>query len=343
LVVGIALLGAGFVSNFYMSGLQAVPEMKVRMVYSRTEAGAKSFAEKWRIPEWTTDMVKAVQRRDIDLVIIGLPNFLHKDATILAVEARKNVVCTKPLGRDVDEARDMLNAVKRAGVLHGYAETEVFSPAVMKARDVIERGGIGDVFWVRSREAHFGPHANWFWDPSLSGGGALLDMGCHCVAASRYFIGKDVKAVEALAWAETLFHPVKCEDNAVLLVRFEGKQLGQAEVSWSSRGGLDLRNEVYGTKGVIFTDITRGTPITVFTLESTGYVVEKAEMDKGWVIPCVDEARVYGYHEEMRHFVECVRKGEMPRENFEDGYISNVILDAGYKSMQTKKWERITH
>ena len=342
-MIRLGLLGSGFVANFYMNGLRDVPNQEVVIVYSRTEEHARAFAERWKIPEWTTDMTKVVEKPEVDLVIIALPNFLHKEAALLACKSGKNVVCTKPLARNSGEAKEMLEAVEKAGVLHGYAETEVFSPAVMKARDVIERGGIGDVFWVRSREAHYGPHSEWFWNPKLSGGGALLDMGCHCVEAFRYFIGKDVKAVEALAWGDTLVHPIEAEDNALLLVRFEGGQLGQAEISWSSRGGLDLRNEVYGTKGVIFTDVTRGTPIRVFTLESAGYVVEKAESDKGWVIPCVDEARVYGYHEEMRHFVECVSKGVMPRENFEDGYICNVILDAGYKSMKTKKWEKITY
>ena len=75
--------------------------------------------------------------------------------------------------------------------MDGYAETEVFSPAVMKAKAFIETGGIGKILSIRSREAHFGPHSPWFWDPELSGGGALLDMGCHCVEAARYFIGKD--------------------------------------------------------------------------------------------------------------------------------------------------------
>jgi len=342
-MIKIGLLGSGFVATFYMNGLRDVPNQEVVVNYSQKEDHAKSFAREWKIPKWTTDMTKVAENSEVDLVIIALPNFVHKEAALLACESGKNVVCTKPLARNAQEAKAMVDAIEKAGVLHGYAETEVFSPAVMKARDVIERGGVGDVFWVRSREAHYGPHSEWFWDPSLSGGGALMDMGCHCVAASRYFIGKDVKAVEALAWGETLVHPVKCEDNALLMVRFEGKQLGQAEVSWSSRGGLDLRNEIYGSKGVIFTDVTRGTPISVFTLESTGYVVEKAEMDKGWVIPCVDEARTYGYHEEMRHFVECVQKGVMPRENFRDGYICNIILDAGYKSMRTGKWEKISY
>jgi predicted dehydrogenase len=74
-----------------------------------------------------------------------------------------------------------------------------------------------------------------------------------------------------------------------------------------------------------------------------GKLVEKAEMDKGCVFPCVDKARTYGYHEELWHFVECVQKGVMPRENFRDGYICNVIIDAGYKSMRTGKWEEISY
>ena len=129
----------------------------------------------------------------------------------------------------------------------------------------------------------------------------------------------------------------------MLLVRFENKKLSQSEVSWSSRGGLDLRNEIYGTEGIILTNVTRQTPITVFTLKGAGYVVEKYESDKGWVFPVINEEIVYGYQEEMRHFVESVRKGEMPRETFEDGYIVNAILDAGYKSMETRKWEKIEY
>jgi predicted dehydrogenase len=233
--------------------------------------------------------------------------------------------------------------VRDASVLHGYAETEVFSPAVMHARAMIEQGSIGDVLSVRSREAHIGPHSPHFWDPELTGGGALNDMGCHCIEAARYFIGKEVQPVECLGWGELLYHGDKttAEDNAVLLLRFEGGQMSVTETSWSSHGGLDLRNEVYGTEGVIFTDVTRGTPMHAFTLKGSGYVVEKAEAETGWVFPCVDEARVYGYHEEMRHFVECVAEGKMPRETFEDGYVVNVILDTAYRSMKTKKWEPI--
>ncbi len=342
-MVRIGMLGSGFVAEFYMQGLRDVPNQEVVINYSRSEERARAFAQKWGIKQWTTNMRDVVERDDVDLVIIGLPNNMHRDAAILCAEAKKNVVCTKPLARNASEALEMLDAVRGAGVIHGYAETEVFSPAVMHARALIERGSIGEVLMVRSREAHFGPHSDHFWDVDQSGGGALLDMGCHCIEAARYFIGKNVRPVECIAWGDLLYHRdrTKGEDNAVLLLRFEGGQLSITETSWSSRGGLDLRNEIYGTEGVIFTDVTRSTPIRAFTLKGSGYVVEKGELEVGWVFPCVDEARVYGYHEEMRHFVECVAEGKMPRETFEDGYIVNVILDAAYKSMHTKRWEPI--
>jgi predicted dehydrogenase len=342
-MVRLGFLGSGFVAEFYMQGLRDVPGAEVIVNYSRSEKRAREFAEKWGIKEWTTQMKAVVDRDDVDLVVIALPNHLHRDAAIMAAEAKKNVVCTKPLARYASEAKEMLDAVREAGVMHGYAETEVFSPAVVHARRMIEQGSIGEVLMVRSREGHAGPHSPHFWDPDLTGGGALNDMGCHCIEAARYFIGKEVKPVECIAWGDLLYHKDKttAEDNAVLLLRFEGGQMSVSETSWTARGGLDLRNEIYGTDGVIFTDVTRSTPMRAFTLKGSGYVVEKGEADVGWVFPCVDEAWVYGYHEEMHHFVECVERGLTPRETFEDGYIVNVILDAAYKSMRTKRWEEI--
>lgn len=338
-MVRIALLGAGFVSDFYMQGLREVPGQEVAAVYSQTKERAAAFAEKWNLGHTTDRMEEAIEQGD--LVIIGLPNFVHKKAALAAARAGKPVVCTKPLARNADEAREMLEAVEAAGVMHGYAETEVFSPAVIQARRLIESGAVGKVLTVRSREAHSGPHAGWFWDPDLAGGGALVDMGCHCIAAARYFFGKDDAPVEVLAWGATLHHDTTAEDNAVALLRFAGGGLAQIEVSWTARGGLDLRNEVFGSDGAVFTDVTRGTPVRAFTRASAGYIVEKAETDTGWVFPCVDEAGVYGYREEMRHFVDCVASGQRPRETFLDGYITNVILDAAYRSLQSRQWEKI--
>ena len=343
MTVRIGLIGSGFVSNFYLEGLRDVANWEIPVVASPHLENAQKFAQKWNIPEATTDVDGVIGRKDLDLIVLGAPNFVHKELALACARAGKNMVCTKPLARNPEDAKEMLEAARAAGVMHGYAETEVFSPAVVKAQEYIARGGIGRVLTVRSREAHSGPHNPWFWNPELSGGGAMLDMGCHTIEAARYFIGKDVPIVEVIAWGDNLFHKDKttAEDNAVLLMRFADGQLGQAELSWTARGGLDLRNEVYGTEGTIFTDVTRETPLKVFSNPGAGYVVEKAESETGWLFPPVDEAWVYGYREEMRHFVECVAKNQTPRETFEDGYVVNCVLAAAYRSMQTRSWERV--
>ncbi len=345
MTVRIGLIGSGFVSNFYMSGLQNVAGYEARVVASPNLEHAQRFADKWKIGKATNNVEETILRKDLDLIVLGVPNYVHRELAVACAKAGKNVVCTKPLARNRFEAKEMLDAVKAAGVLHGYAETEVFSPSVMKAHEFVSSGKIGRVLMVRSREAHSGPHEPWFWKKDLAGGGALLDMGCHTIEAARYFIGKENPVVEVVAWGDRLFHHDKtdAEDNAVLLMKFEGGQSAVAELSWTARGGLDLRNEVYGTEGTIFTDVTRETPLKVFTTRGAGYVVEKGDVDTGWLFPPIDEAWTYGYREEMRHFVECVETNQMPRETFEDGYVVSCILDAAYKSMETRRWERVEY
>jgi predicted dehydrogenase len=345
MTVRIGLLGSGFVSNFYMLGLQDVPGWEISVVASAHADKARAFAEKWQIPEATTDVGGVIDRKDLDLIFLGVPNQLHMDLAIRCARAGKHVVCTKPLARNRQEAKAMLQAVEAAGVLHGYAETEVFSPAVIKAREYIERGGIGKVLTVRSREAHAGPHAEWFWQKELAGGGALLDMGCHTIEAARYFVGKETPIVEVLAWTDRLYHCERtdAEDNAVILMRFQTGQMAHAELSWTARGGLDLRNEIYGSEGAIFTDITRETALKIFSRPGAGYTVEKGETESGWLFPPVNEAWVYGYREEMRHFIDCVAHQRMPRETFADGYIVNCVIDAAYRSCRSKRWEGVEY
>ncbi len=314
MTVRIGLLGSGFVAQFYLQGLRHVAGWEIPLVYSPHPEHARAFVERWGLGGVAGSVEEVLGRAEIDLVLLAVPNDLHRDLALACARAKKHMVCTKPLARNGAEAREMLEAAEAAGVLHGYAETEVFSPAVVKAREYIEAGGIGKVLTVRSREAHAGPHMPWFWDKERAGGGALLDMGCHTIEAARYFVGKDVPVVEVLAWGDRLFHHDKteAEDSAVLLMRFAGGQLAQSELSWIARGGLDLRNEVYGTEGTIFTDVTRSTPLTVFSRPGAGYVVEKADAETGWLFPPVDEAWTYGYAAEMRHFVECVATQRAP-------------------------------
>lgn len=340
--VNIGLAGSGFVADFYMSALDDVPGAAVVANYSRSTPRAEAFSHRYGIARHYTSLSELCADSEVDLVVIGLPNHLHLEAVRTAAQAGKAVVCTKPLARTADEAGEMLRLVRDAGVIHGYAETEVFAPNVTKARSMIECGAIGDVLTVRAREGHSGPHAAHFWDMEVAGGGALLDMGPHTIEVARYFFGKDVAVTEAFAWGATLSHADKTtgEDNAVALVRFANGGLSVSETSWSLKGGMELRNEVTGTEGRLVTDST-ASPVWGFVAGSAGYTVEKADSDTGWVQPVPEEARVYGYTAEMRHFVDCVREGRTPRETFVDGYVVNCVLDACYRSMRSGHWEHV--
>jgi predicted dehydrogenase len=338
--VRIAMLGSGFVAGFYMQGLADVPAQVVVTNYSRSSKRAHDFANRWNILHPSTNLDGLIARDDIDLYVIALPNEEHLPVGLKLAAAGRNQVCTKPLGRNGNEARQLRDAALASGAIHGYAETEVFAPAVVKARQTIESGGIGRVLWVRSRESHSGPHSPHFWDAGLAGGCAMLDLGCHCIEAARYFFGKEDSILQVLAWGATLVHGerTKGEDNALLVLQFASGGIAHCEMSWTTKGGLDLRNEIHGSEGSVFTDVTRMTPITAFTTKAAGYVVEKADMDFGWTMPLPEEAFAYGYQGEMKHFVECVRRGRQPRESYEDGYIVNCILDAGYRSMRERVW-----
>ena len=140
----------------------------------------------------------------------------------------------------------MLEMVESAGVFGGYLEDLCYTPKTLKAIASVQAGAIGDVTWVRSRETHPGPHSAWFWDGRLTGGGAIIDLGCHCIEIVRNFVGKGNRPVEVLCHTDTLVHPIADEDNAVALIKFESGAIGQFEVSWTFRGGMDLRDEVAG-------------------------------------------------------------------------------------------------
>ncbi|MCU0450356.1 MAG: Gfo/Idh/MocA family oxidoreductase [Bernardetiaceae bacterium] len=339
----IAMLGAGFIGAFYVMSLHGQRRRdKVVSVYSRSAQRGQDFAQRWGVAKVHTDMKAAVEDPDIDTVVIALPNNLHREAVLLAAAAKKNVLCTKPLGTTAEDAKIMLEAVEKAGVFHGYLEDLVYTPKTQKALQYVRNGALGQVLWARSRETHPGPHSDWFWNDQQSGGGAIIDLACHCIELSRNYIGKHIRPVEVVCWADTLAKPIAAEDNAIGLVRYENGAVSQFEVSWSFRGGLDLRDEASGTEGSLRIDNFLRTGFEVFTaVGSQGYVAEKAENDRGWIFPVGDEVHELGYNHMFSEMFDCIDNGTKPQEDFYDGYVVNAVMDACYRSAKTKQWEPV--
>ncbi|MDH5372707.1 MAG: Gfo/Idh/MocA family oxidoreductase [Acidimicrobiia bacterium] len=339
----ITMLGTGLIGDFYTMTLHGQRGRdRVRVVYSRSEDRGREFAGRWDIPEATTSLEDAINHPETDVVVVGLPNFLHEEVIELIADAGKAVLCTKPLARSAEEAKRILDKVESAGIFAGYLEDLVYTPKTLKALSSVKSGAIGDVTWVRSRETHPGPHSAWFWDKEKAGGGAIVDLGCHCIEIIRSYVGKDNRPIEVMAWADTLVHPIEAEDNAVVLIRFESGALGQFEVSWTFRGGMDLRDEVAGTEGTIWTNNFLRTGFEMYSSGGgEGYVAEKLESAEGWLFPVGDEVTELGYVHMFTDMFNSLDAGTAPTETFYDGYVVNAVMDAAYRSAATRQWEPV--
>jgi predicted dehydrogenase len=340
---GVAMLGTGLIADFYVATLHGQRGRdRVAVTYSRSAERGAAFAERWSVPHHTTSLSEAVGHPDVDVVVVGLPNHLHLEAIQAAAKAGKAVLCTKPLGRTADEARQILAVVEEAGVFGGYLEDLVYTPKTVKAVESVRAGAVGDPLWVRSRETHPGPHSAWFFDANQAGGGAIVDLGCHCIEIIRSFVGKGNRPVEVMCWMDTLVHPIDAEDNAIALVRFESGAVGQFEVSWTFRGGMDLRDEVAGTEGTIWLNHFLRTGFEMFTSGGgEGYVAEKAETESGWLFPVGDEVSELGYTNMFTDMFDAIDAGRAPTETLYDGYVVNAVMDACYASARSRTWEPV--
>ncbi|MEV8250276.1 Gfo/Idh/MocA family oxidoreductase [Microbacterium sp. NPDC076768] len=338
--VRLGIVGAGFVADFFLQALQHVRGHEVTVLSSRDVDKGNKLAERFGVPAVVGTPAELAAREDVDIVVVAVPQDAHVEVVSTAASAGKAVICTKPLGRSGAEAAACLAAVTEAGVWHGYAETAVFSPAVVRAKAMVDAGAIGRVLSVRAREAHGSPHKHAL-DSARMGGGPLRGLGCHGVAVGRHFL-EGASPVDVFAWGARLDRDdVDSEDNALMMVRFDDGRVAQVEAGWTHVPGLDVRREIHGSNGWLGADETGGAGLDAFAGQDLGYVMEKAGATRGWLRPVLDEPWAYGYHGQFDHFIASYNAGVAPMQTLADGVIDNSIIDAGYRSMESGVWEPV--
>ena len=199
-----------------------------------------------------SDWPALLQRDDVDAVIISTPPALHRDMCIAALEQGKHVLCEKPLARNPMECREIVAAAERCGRVLATGFNQRFLPAVATAKRILDSGRIGELDHVRSYAGHPGgaefTHP-WVHDPTVTGGGTLMDNGIHILDLTRFFLG-DVVEVKGFS-TRSVWRFDGAEDNAFALLRSPGGQVAILQASWTEWRGYRFWIEVYGTRGCV--------------------------------------------------------------------------------------------
>lgn len=334
--INVGIIGSQFISTIHAESLSHCGDANVVAVASPTPGNAERFAGEHDIPYSYTDYRELLARKDIDMVVVGVPNHLHCEIVVAAANAGKHIVIEKPLCLNLAEADQMIATARDAGVKLMYAEELCFAPKYVRLKQLLDSGALGTPTLLKQSEKHDGPHADHFWDVDRSGGGVAMDMGCHAIEFFRWMLGRP--PIESVyAQMDTFVHGdrTRGDDNAIIIVQFKDGPVAIAEESWTKLGGMDDRAEVHGSKGVAYADLLHGNSIETYSSEGYDYAVEKAGSTSGWSFTIYDEAYNYGFHQEMAHFVECVRDDKTPLVTGEDGRVVLEVLFAAYESART--------
>jgi myo-inositol 2-dehydrogenase / D-chiro-inositol 1-dehydrogenase len=349
-IIRVGIIGSGFIGDVHHAALAATHDAKVVAHADVDTARGEIFAKEHGIPRSYASHLDLVKDPEVDAVVLGTPNFLHHQMAMDAFAHGKHVICEKPLALTMEHAREMVDTAAAKGLVLGYAEELCFVPKYEEAKRLLETGGIGKPYLVRQCEKHGGPYSPWFFKRDTAGGGITMDMGCHAIEAIRWSLGKPrVKAVTALMntylWdmekVRGLFGPMDAslmtqekplEDHVIVLMEFEDGTIGQAESSWTLQGGMDSTLDLFGTEGVIYADILKGSWLKAYS--EKGFP-DMWEPNQGWTNPHWEWARNNGYPQEDAHFIRCMKTGEPPIESGQDGLDVLEIMLAAYHSAGT--------
>jgi predicted dehydrogenase len=380
--INVALIGHQFmgkahsnayrqVSKFFPGKLE--PRLKVicgKASKEELEATARQFGWEESDPDWR----RVVERKDIDVVDISTPGFLHHPMAIAAAEAGKHLICEKPLANTLAEAKEMLRAVEKAGVKHYVNFNYRRVPAVALAKQLMADGRLGEIYHY-----HGAYLQDWIMDPQFplvwrlekkyAGSGALGDIGAHAADLAQ-FLNADITEVVGFMTTFIKERPlvdagpgawgakggrgkgkVTVDDETNFLARFKN---GSAGVFESTRFAGGRRNyntlQIYGSKGSLAWNFERMNELEFFDRTEAGTeqgykTILATEAAHPYVGAWWPPGHIVGYEHTFVHaihdFLTCLEKDRMPTPNFRDGVKVQALLDAVERSAKSRRWEKV--
>jgi predicted dehydrogenase len=337
----VGIIGGAFAGTLHAEGWLATNRAEIIGMAAPSQSTRDTFVSKFGGKAYENGKT-LLENEELDVISITLPNIYHKELTILAANKGINVVCEKPLAINLNDATEMVEIAKKNGIKLLYAEQIIFAPRYQKVKDLIDGASFGEIVHISHRERHGGPHAKWFRDKSMSGGGVTMDMGIHGVGLISHLL-KPAKVTHVYARILTVDKDSPVDDHCLLTLEFSNGVLATVDASWVSPGGVDDVLEVLGTEGYVRADLARGQAIDFFTLAGSNQIAEKAETEKGWLKIPHEEARTWGWYAEIQHFAEVLLDDVTPLVTGEDGLRALKVVMAAYQSAQSNQRVSISY
>jgi len=380
--LNIGLIGGGFMAKAHSLAWVAVPmffwpapAIPVRkMIADITLDRAKEAAERFGFEKYTCDWRELVSSPEIDIVDICVPNNLHAEIALEAARMKKHILCEKPLARNVQEAKVMLEAVRQAGVKHMVAYNYRRTPALVYAKKLIDEGRLGKILSFRAtylQDWSASPFAplSWRFQKEVAGSGTLGDIGSHIIDLALHLVGK-IERVCALVRTWISERPlqedvidklgavkktegirkgkVDVDDEVIALLQFAGGAIGSLEATRNAWGRNNfITVEIHGEKGSLFFNYERSDELQVCFADDpesergfkTIYTGPAHPYGEGlWPIPALG----IGYGEtkiiECYDFLRGVVYDEPVSPSFEEGYNIAVVCEAIMKSAESGAW-----
>jgi predicted dehydrogenase len=310
----VALLGYGWVATMHTEAARACGTDVVDVVGVAGHRGdrARAFAERFAIPVATDDWRSLVTDDRVDAVVIGTPNSLHHDQAVAALAAGKHVLVDKPLATTVADGARIIEAARRADRVLGVGHMWRHRDEVLDLRHSIVNGQLGRIIRTHGHGVHasWGP-SGWFTDPTLAGGGALIDMGIHAVDTARFLLGDPQPTRVQASIGIGAYGDYEVDDDGLLIIDWETGTRSLVEFGWwqPRLAGLEAETEVLGTAG----------------------------HGRIWNIPMPPPAdyvhcTVPMYAAQLADFARCCATGATPISSADAGLVALEIVEAAYRA-----------
>lgn len=308
-------------ANSYADSLMQIPDVEITAIFDEDHERGNEVAKRYNTTYYSdqADFLKL----DMDAVIICSENSRHKEMVINAANAKKHILCEKPIATNVEDAQEMIQVCEENQVILQVAYPVRFSSPIRQLKEMVDRGEFGEIVAFRTTNRGQNP-GGWFIEENQSGGGAVLDHTVHMVDIMRWLLNEEV--VEVRAMVDSYFHQVEIDDAGLLTLEFQNGVIASHDASWSRFAEYptwgDVTIEVIGTKQTVKVDAF-GEHLRVFSNKekSLEHQFFGNDMDFGLILD----------------FLDCVKEGREPSITGFDGLKSMEVALAAYQSSKLNK------